>query len=95
MKSYTNVRKTIPPDYMAVHTSNHNIKVYHWIVMPQMMLEAAIQLQLLVCITKAREGVLFGKTAFNQLAYWKHYTNRIIYIKQLAIPLVVEKSIQV
>ena len=55
----------------------------------------AIWLQLLVCDTKARTEILFGKYAFNQLGCWQDYTNRIVYIKQLRVPLALKKDLTI
>ena len=46
---------------MAIHTGNYDINIHFWIVMMQ---QVAMQLQLLVCETKANVGILFGKDAF-------------------------------
>ena len=71
------------PDYMVLHTGNGNIKTHFQIVIPLMMQQTAMQLQLLVYDIKARVGILFGKDTFDKLGCWQDYTNRIVYIKQL------------
>ena len=65
---------------MVMHTGNSEIKAHFWIVIPLIMKQDAIQLQLLVCDTEARGGILFGEDTFDQLGCWKYYTNRILYI---------------
>ena len=52
-------------------------------------------LQLLVCDTKAKTGIWFGKNTSGHLGHWQDYNNRIVCIKHLMIPLVVEKAIQI
>ena len=38
---------------------------------------------------------MFRKDAFNQLGCWQDYTNRMVYVKQLTIPLVLEKGVTI
>ena len=78
---------------MVMHVCNGDIKTHFWIVFQLMMQQFEMHIQLLVCDIKGRAGILFGKDAFGQLGNWQHYTNRIVYVKQLKIPLVVRKSI--
>ena len=54
-------------DYMIMHTGNGDIKPHFWIVILLVMQQVTIQLQLLVCDTKAKAGILVGKDAFDQL----------------------------
>ena len=86
--------KKMPADNIIMHTGNGNIQVHFRIVIPLFIQQVAIQLQLLVCDTKATEDILFGKGAFHKLGCWQDYTNRIVYIKQLMIPLDSERVLQ-
>ena len=78
MKSYTNVKNTIP-DYTVMYTGNGDIKVHIWILISLMLQQFAVQLQFLVCDTKDRAEILFGKDAFVQVGCWQDYTNKIVY----------------
>ena len=78
----------MPVDNMVMHTGNGHIKVHFWTVIPIFVQWVAIQLQPLVCKTKARVGILFEKDTFDQLGCWQDDTNMIVNIKQLMIPLV-------
>ena len=44
-------------------------------------------------IKKARVGILFGKSALDQFGCWQDYTDRIVCIKQMTIPKVLEKGV--
>ena len=52
------------PDYVAMHTGNGDIKVHLWNVIPLMIRQVAMQLQLLIYVTKSKAAILFGKEAF-------------------------------
>ena len=67
------------PSPVVMHKCNSDIKVHCWIVIPLMMQQVAIQLQLLVCNNKAGAGILFGKVALNQLDCWQDNINTIVY----------------
>ena len=71
MKSYTNVQKYQQITCLYIQAIGTLISDF-WIVVPLFIQWIAIQLQLLVCDTKANAGILFGKDAFNQLVlFWK------------------------
>ena len=78
---------------MAMRTGNGDFKVLFCIVIPLMMQQVTVQLQLLDCNTKAKSGILLGKDAFDQLCYQQDYTDRIVYIKWPKVPLVLENTI--
>ena len=54
-----------------IYTCNGDITVLFWIIIPLMMQQVAIQLKLLVCNTKARAGLLYGRDAFDKLGCWQ------------------------
>ena len=51
---------------MVMYAGKDSIKVHFWMVIPLYVQWVAIQLQLLVCDTKIRVEISFGKHAFNQ-----------------------------
>ena len=59
------------------------------------MQKIAIYLQLTICNTKARVGILFEKDSFDQLGWRQNYTNRTVYITQLISALVVDNAINI
>ena len=93
----------IPRQYYYRHDTLHKlqecqltiwscIQVHIWIVSPLYIQHVAIQLQSLMCDTKARWGILFWKDTYDQLGCWQDYTNMIVYGKQLTILLVLGKG---
>ena len=69
------------PEYMIMYTANGYMKILFWIVIPLMKQQVTKQLQLLICDTKAKAGILFYKDAFNQSGCLQNYTNRILCIE--------------
>ena len=85
----------MPDDNMLIHTGNCDIHIHFFIVIPICVQKVTIQLQLLICDTKARAGILFWKGASNQIGCWQDYTNRIMHVKQLTILLTLEKGVTI
>ena len=73
------------------HTGNGDIKVNFWIVICFCIQQMNIYLQLLNCKTQARVGTLFEKDTFDQLGCLQDYPRQIIFIKQLSIPVLLQK----
>ena len=55
------------------------------------MQQVAIQQQLLIYDTQAKGGIVFGKDAFDQISWWHDCHNRLVYVKQLFVTLVLQK----
>ena len=70
---------------------NGYIKVNIWFVIPLCTKQVTIHMQLLASKTQARIGILFGKDASDLFVYWEDYHRRIVLIKQLSIPMVLQK----
>ena len=68
------------------------MKVHSWIVIPLYIQQATIQLQLVVYGTKQKWESCLEKKYLFKLGYWQDYTNTIVYVKELMIPLVLEKG---
>ena len=63
-------------------------------VIPLLFEQIAIQKQLLVSNIQVRARFLFGKDAFVTIDCWKDYTNRLVHVKQMTIPLILQKKLQ-
>ena len=64
---------------MDSHSSQHSTVYY---------ITATVSLQ----HTGHTIGILFGKDAFDQLGCWLDYQNRMVNVKQLTTPLVLQKK---
>ena len=71
---------------MFMHTGNEKVRAHFGIVILLFIQQAGIQLQVLVC---RKAGILFGNYVFGQLGCELDCANRMVYVKQLAMPLLV------
>ena len=76
-----------PTAAKTIQTGNGPVKTHFWIDILLNVQGCMIQFKLLVCYTQAQTGILLSKMALEQLQTWQDYSNNMLYVKQIAIPL--------
>ena len=71
----------------TIHTGNRPVKTHFWIDILLDIQECMVQFKLLVCDTLAQTGILLSKMALEHMKTWQDYSTKMLYIKQMAIPL--------
>ena len=80
---------------MLINSKNGDARVYFRTVIPFHIQQVAIQLQMLLCETQARVGILFGKDTVYQLGCWQDYPERLLYVKQYIVLLVLQTEVRI